>query len=131
MAKLVKKSVRKSIPRTRNSGTMTNAMFWSFIRSALRNKSRWWKPITQCKMNSRRPYKGTNKRQKFEYQCNQCKAWFSDKQIAVDHIVPAGSLNSGDDLKGFVDRLFCEVEHLQVLCQVCHDIKTKLEKQKN
>jgi 5-methylcytosine-specific restriction endonuclease McrA len=127
-AKIIKKTTRTKLPRERNAGTMTNAMFWSFIRSALRNKSRWWKPITQCRMSARRPYKGTNKRQKFEYQCNQCKNWFPDKQIAVDHKIPAGSLNSGDDLKGFVERLFCEVEHLQCLCSNCHDIKTKDEK---
>jgi 5-methylcytosine-specific restriction endonuclease McrA len=129
-AKTIKRTTRTKLPRERNAGTMTNAMFWSFIRSALRNKSRWWKPITQCRMNSRRAYKGTNKRQKFEYQCNKCKNWFPDKQIAVDHKVPAGSLNSGDDLKGFVERLFCEVEDLQVLCTGCHDVKTKLEKTK-
>jgi 5-methylcytosine-specific restriction endonuclease McrA len=128
-AKTIKRTTRTKLPRERNAGTMTNAMFWSFIRSALRNKSRWWKPITQCRMNSRRAYKGTNKRQKFEYQCNKCKNWFPDKQIAVDHKVPAGSLNSGDDLKGFVERLFCEEEHLQLLCSNCHDIKTKKEKQ--
>ena len=135
MAKLrktsvVKKATRTKLARDRNAGTMTNAMFWSFIRSALRNKSRWWKPITQCRMSSRRAYKGTNKRQKFEYQCNQCKSWFPDKEIAVDHKIPAGSINSGDDLKGFVERLFCEEKDLQVLCQGCHDVKTKLEKTK-
>jgi 5-methylcytosine-specific restriction endonuclease McrA len=129
-AKIIKKTTRTKLPRERNAGTMTNAMFWSFIRSALRNKSRWWKPITQCRMSSRRAYKGTNKRQKFEYQCNQCKNWFPDKEIAVDHKIPAGSLNSGDDLKGFVERLFCEEKHLQCLCSSCHDVKTKLEKPK-
>ena len=128
--KIIKRATRTKLPRERNAGTMTNAMFWSFIRSALRNKSRWWKPITQCRMSSRRAYKGTNKRQKFEYQCNKCKNWFPDKEIAVDHKIPAGSLNSGDDLKGFVERLFCEEEHLQVLCSSCHDVKTKLEKPK-
>jgi 5-methylcytosine-specific restriction endonuclease McrA len=128
-AKTIKRTTRTKLPRERNAGTMTNAMFWSFIRSALRNKSRWWKPITQCRMNSRRAYKGTNKRQKFEYQCNKCKNWFPDKQIAVDHKVPAGSLNSGDDLKGFVERLFCEQDNLQVLCTTCHDKKTLKEKQ--
>jgi hypothetical protein len=116
------------VPKTRNAGTMTESAFWSFIRSALRQKSRWWKPITECKMKARRPYKGPNKRQKFEYLCNSCKTWFPDKQINVDHIVGAGSLNCGQDLPGFVDRLFCEQDNLQVLCTTCHDHKTKLEK---
>jgi 5-methylcytosine-specific restriction endonuclease McrA len=125
-----KKPVKKTsrVPKTRNAGTMTESAFWSFIRSALRQKSRWWKPITECKMKARRPYKGPNKRQKFEYLCNSCKTWFPEKQINVDHIVGAGSLNCGQDLPGFVDRLFCEQDNLQVLCTTCHDHKTKLEK---
>ena len=116
--------------KTRNAGTMTESAFWSFIRSTLRQKSRWWKPITQCKLEARRPYKGPNKRQKFEYECNNCHRWFPEKSINVDHIVGAGSLNCGADLPGFVDRLFCEQDNLQVLCEKCHDAKTKLEKQK-
>ena len=128
MATKKKKSVRKKVDKPRNAGTMTESAFWSFIRSGLRQKSRWWKPITQCKMSSRRTYKGPNKRQKFEYQCNSCKAWFPEKQINVDHIKPAGSLNCKEDLAGFVERLFCELDNLQVLCESCHDVKTKLEK---
>lgn len=106
---------------------MTEPSFWTFIRSALRQKSRWWKPITTCKMNARRPYKGPSRRQKFEYQCNVCKGWFPEKSINVDHVTPAGQLNGAQDLPGFVERLFCEVDGLQVLCEKCHDEKTALE----
>jgi 5-methylcytosine-specific restriction endonuclease McrA len=121
--------VRKPrVVKTRNAGTMTESAFWSFIRSALRQKSRWWKPITQTKMNARRAYKGPNKRQKFEYQCVHCTKWFPEKKINVDHIHPAGSLNCANDLPGFVERLFCESDNLQVLCESCHDVKTKLDK---
>ena len=119
----------KKVIKTRNAGTMSESAFWGFIRSALRQKSRWWKPITQCKQNAKRPYKGANKRQKFEYQCNKCKNWFPDKQINVDHISPAGELNKADDLPGFVERLFVEEYGLQCLCQNCHNEKTKQEKQ--
>jgi 5-methylcytosine-specific restriction endonuclease McrA len=119
---------RAKSPKVRNAGSMTESAFWSFIRSALRQKSRWWKPISECKMKSRRAYKGPNKRQKFEYKCNACKQWFAEKLINVDHIVGAGSLNCADDLPGFVNRLFCEQDNLQVLCKTCHDAKTKLEK---
>jgi len=131
----MKKNVtkRKAKPRvtsvkTRNSKTMTESAFWSFIRSGLRQKSRWWKPITECKLKAKRVYKGPNKRQKFEYQCNTCKLWFAEKHINVDHIQPAGSLNCAQDLPGFVERLFCEIDNLQVLCSECHNAKTKLEK---
>jgi len=123
-----KKAAKPRVPKTRNNGTMTESAFWSFIRSALRQKSRFWKPILQCKLNSRRIYKGPNKRQKFEYLCKHCGKWFQEKKINVDHIRPAGSLNCAQDLPGFVERLFCEVDNLQVLCTTCHDKKTKLEK---
>ena len=127
-----KKTVRKpranASPKTRNNGTMTESAFWSFIGSGLRQKSRFWKPITQCKLNAKRAYKGPLKRQKFEYQCNSCKNWFQEKLINVDHIHPAGSLNCANDLPGFVERLFVEAEGLQVLCSNCHDKKTAKER---
>lgn len=127
-----KTTTKKPRPlKVRNGGTLTESGFWSFIRSALRQKSRWWKPISQAKANVKRPYKGPLKRQKFEYQCNQCKKWYADKKINVDHIIPAGSLNCADDLPGFVERLFCEVDKLQVLCSDCHNVKTQNEKHGN
>lgn len=119
---------RKSTVKPRNAGTMTESAFWGFIRAGLRQKSRWWKPVSLCKQNARRNYKGPNKRQKYEYQCNHCKKWFADKNINVDHITPAGTLTCANDLPGFVERLFCEVDGLQVLCSGCHNIKTQNEK---
>ena len=121
-----KKRILKVKPRC--NGAMTESAFWSFIRSALRQKSRWWKPISIAKASARRPYTGVNKRQKFEYQCNHCKKWFPEKKVNVDHITPAGTLTCAADLPGFVERLFCEVDGLQVLCESCHTIKTQNEK---
>lgn len=115
-----KKPKKEKVPRTRASGTMTESAFWSWIRSALRQKSRWWKPISDVRKSARRPYNGTNKRQKYEYECTYCGGWFPDKHVEVDHIIPAGSLKSSDDLKGFVERLFCEADGLRVLCKDCH-----------
>jgi len=129
MATKRKKAVAKpKTLKTRNAGTMTESAFWSFIRSGLRQKSRFWKPITQCKMSNRRVYKGPLKRQKFEYQCAECSQWFPEKKINVDHITPAGSLRCADDLPGFVERLFCEIDNLQILCSTCHNVKTQNEK---
>lgn len=126
---MAKKVIRASrVVKNRNAGTMSESAFWSFIRSGLRQKSRWWKPITECKLSARRPYTGPLKRQKFEYQCNSCKKWYPEKKINVDHIVPAGTLTCANDLPAFVERLFCEQENLQVLCEVCHNEKTQKEK---
>jgi hypothetical protein len=110
-----------------NNGTMTKAGFFGWIRSALRDRSRYWKPVAEAKKRARRPFVGEG-RQKWEYQCNSCKRWFPDKEVAIDHIEPAGSLNDFSDLPDFTKRLFCEVEGLQCLCKNCHDVKTKEEK---
>ena len=127
---MIRKSTRVTkTPKTRNAGTMTESAFWSMIRSALRQKSRWWKPITECKNLAKRAYKGSNKRQRWEYQCKKCKGWFKSDEVNVDHIEPAGGLNCAQDLPAFVEKLFCEVNNLQVLCKTCHDVKTDLEKQ--
>jgi 5-methylcytosine-specific restriction endonuclease McrA len=127
MAK-AKRPKKQLVPRTHNAGTMTESAFWSFIRSALRQKSRWWKPISIAKQKAKRAYKGKNKRQKFEYKCAGCGNYFPDKEVNVDHIIPAGKLNSYGDLPEFVRKLFCEEDNLQVLCKKCHDIKTKQDK---
>lgn len=120
--------MREPIKKPRASGTMTESAFWTFIRSTLRQKSRWWKPILKAKLRARRKYNGVNKRQKYEYRCNKCKKWFPDKLVNVDHIKPVGTLTCAQDLPQFVERLFCEEDNLQVLCSTCHDKKTLKEK---
>ena len=123
--------MKSNKPKPRAGGTMTESQFWSMIRSTLREKSRWWKPVSICRDKARRPYKGPKKAQKYEYQCNQCKRWFSGKEINIDHIEPVGTLKNEEDLVGFVKRLFVEADKLQVLCTKCHDVKTSNEKSIN
>lgn len=106
--------------RTRNNNTMTESMFFGWLRSRLRRLSIYWKPVSVVKNEAKVPYKGDNKRRKFSYVCNECKGEFSDKEVAVHHIIPAGSLKSFDDLPGFVERLFVEKEGLRLLCNNCH-----------
>lgn len=123
--KIVIKKDKKVIVKPYNSGTMTSSAFFSMIRSALRKASRWYKPIQECKMKARRPYKGLKKLQKWEYQCVECKGWFMEKNMSCDHIIECGSLNSFDDIPEFCKKLFVEVDGLQMLCKEHHDIKTK------
>lgn len=110
--------------KVRNNGTMTESAFWGFIRSSLRKRTIVWKPIQQAKILARRPYTGGLGRFKWEYKCAKCGFYFHEPQIEVDHIVEAGSLKSAEDLKGFVERLFCEVDGLAILCRECHNNKT-------
>jgi hypothetical protein len=110
--------------------TMTDAEFWSFIRSALRQKSRYWKPIQDVKKQNRRKYTGIDKRRKFEYQCNMCKEWYAEKEIDVDHIIECGALKNANDIAGFIERLFCETDSLQILCKNCHNHKHNKKQKK-
>lgn len=105
---------------------MTEAQFWSFIRAGLRAKSSRWPPKFHKLQKNRKHV--TGKRHRYEFQCEECKKWFKQSDIQVDHIVPCGSLRSWDDLAGFAERLFCEEEGFQLLCKPCHLEKTKEER---
>jgi len=129
------------VPRTRNLGNWTEAQFWGRIRSALRNVSKFWKPAQEAKLKARKPYKGKG-RQKWEYKCNHCKRMFPSNKVAIDHIIPSGSLRNADDLKPFVEKLFREDPNdYQILCNYklseqkkyggvpsCHYVKTQEER---
>lgn len=116
------------VEKKRAGGTWSEARYFSFIRSALRSAFRKYPAKYQVKAEASRPYVGTDKRRKKEYQCNVCKGWFADKEVAVDHIIPCGSLKTYEDLPKFVSTLFCEKENLQIICDSCHRIKTNKER---
>ncbi len=121
----------RRVERTRAGGTWTEARYFSFIRSALRLASSKYPVKFQVKADARRNKpKGAEGRHHYEFQCKECDGWFPDKEISVDHIQPAGSLKKYDDLPGFVERLFCEADNLQVLCNECHNVKTQAERKK-
>lgn len=106
----------------------STAKFWGFLRSGLRSTYNRWPPKWTVLQAARRPYQGKDKRQKWEFQCSECGGWFKSTEVSVDHIVPAGSLNSFEDIAGFVERLFVGPEGLQVLHKACHDAKTLKER---
>ena len=114
--------------KTRANNTWTESRYFSFIRSAL---SQAWSryPVKHQFLKSRqKPYSGSDKRTKFEYDCEECKQTFKGKDVQVDHIKPAGSLLKYEDLPSFVENLFCEVDNLQLLCKECHKKKTAEER---
>ena len=104
----------------------STARYFQFLRSALRGAWGRWPAKFQLLKENRRTV--TGRRHKFEYMCAQCKGWFQQKEIQVDHIIPAGALNCHEDLKGFVARLFVGVDKLQIMCKPCHKVKTKEER---
>jgi 5-methylcytosine-specific restriction endonuclease McrA len=116
---------KQRVPRTRASGTMTDAQFRGRIISALRNASKYWKPIQDVRKASRLA-KGT-------FLCNICKQICLTKidgenNQLIDHVHPII-----DPLEGFVgfdrwiERCFVEVDGFQALCGDCHRKKTTVE----
>ena len=122
------------VPKTRASGQWTEAAFWGFIRSGIRQMSSRWPPMSEVLREFRREYNGPNGRQKWEYQCALCGDWFPQAVtvggkkkavIQVDHIDECGTLSCFEDISGFCKRLFCEKEGLRVVCKDCHQKRTK------
>lgn len=99
-----------------------------WLRSAMRSASRRYPPLYEALADAKEPYVGDNARQKVCYRCAECLGTFPSKMVAVDHIVDCGSLTSWDDIQGFMQRLFCTKEGLQILCHDCHDLKTYMSK---
>jgi len=63
------------------------------------------------------------------YKCNGCNKEFPGKDVQVDHVLPVVCPKEGFvDWNVYIDRLFCGVENLQVLCSACHDKKTAKER---
>lgn len=114
---------RQRVPRTRNNGTWTEAQFFAYVRSSLRNAFRYWKPIQACRKRVRKKI-GVKQ---YVYQCESCKEYFD--KIEVDHNPPVGSLKSYEDLAGFLERLTAE-DGYRALCKQCHHGVTQNEKNK-
>lgn len=99
----------------------SEARYWTFIRSGLRQMWSRYPNKYQCLKNAR---VGRN-----QYLCAGCSKIFPSKKVAVDHIVPCGTLNSFETMKIFASNLFCSLDNLQVLCKdVCHYKKTMQER---
>lgn len=122
------------VPKTRASGSMTEAGYRGFIRSMLRRGSTRWKPKYEVKRKARYHEKlpGATARLVFHSTCAGCHGVFPETTTVVDHIKPVVDPDVGfTTWDEFIARLFCEEDNLQVLCQACHDIKTADEKERN
>ena len=124
----MRKPKTNRVPRTRAGGEWTEAAFWGFLRSVLRDGSRRWPPIVRVAPNNARreyvPTDGQKTRRKWEYQCSRCFGWFKRTEVQVDHREACGSCSSWEEFARFAERLFCEPEGLDVMCKECHQKKT-------
>lgn len=117
--------------KTINNNTMTPAQFKSWIISALRWRSRFWKPKQEA-ISRARVRRGV-------YKCEECGTewpltlpplpWRKRKRknIQADHcepIVPITGFTTYDD---WIERCFVGAEQFQALCWDCHTTKTKKE----
>lgn len=134
MAKKKATKKRKGTPRTppyEKYPEWSEARFFSFLRSALRSAWSKYPPKYTVLAKAKRKSQSENKRLKWEFQCNKCKHWYPQKEVSVDHEVPAGTLRTFEDLPEFCRKLFCSEEELQVLCSTCHSEKTRQEREDN
>ena len=102
----------------------------SFITTTLRSGMRRYPPKYEALKNAYtctkiNPKSGRNAK---HYRCAGCNGDFPSKDVNVDHKDPVVSSSGFVDWNTFIDRLFCGVGNLQVLCGVCHDKKTAKER---
>lgn len=107
--------------KVRCANQWTEAKYWSHIRNSLRSGFLRYPVRGQVKKQS---HEGPN-----QYRCAGCDKLYGTKEVHVDHIIPCGKLTAYEHLAGFVERLFCEPDNLQVLCTECHKAKTKQDRE--
>jgi 5-methylcytosine-specific restriction endonuclease McrA len=119
---------RPSGDKTRCGGRWTEAKWKSFIKNQLRSATRKWAPISDC-LKDARVERGL-------YLCSECKEHVPTtvkngarrtKNVLVDHIEPIVPVTGWVSWDSCIERMFCEVDNLQLLCKACHDIKSKEE----
>ena len=122
-----------------NNGQWTTARLHSFVKGALRGACSKWGPISRCKQLART-------RRGF-YRCAECKQEISAtlpdtyksgkkkgqayrrKNAIVDNIKPIVPASGFDSWDSVVERMFCELSNLQVLCHACHQVKCAEERE--
>ena len=98
----------RTVERTRNGGTWTEAEYWNRISGALRKAFAGWRPGAACIKRAKTEFVSPNPdtgRMKGVYRCEhcQCTCWREDLQI--DHVKPVGRMRSYDDLVEALKRL--------------------------
>jgi len=108
----------------------TEAGYFSFIRGLLRKGwSRHAVKTAFVKLVRKRVPKGKNGRVVWGGVCNICRKEFHKADMQVDHIKPAGSCRSYEEVATFTHGLFHVVfDDLQYVCIPCHQKVTNMER---
>ena len=117
--------------KKRNGGEWTEARFKSFVTSALRAASRRWPPKYKALKEAfvGKQVNAKTGKLAMHYTCAACNKLYVATDVQVDHIKPVVDPKKGFvSWDSFIDRMFCEIENLQVMCKPCHKIKTDQEK---
>lgn len=108
---------------------VTEAAFYAWVRGQLRKG--WSRhPVKNLYLQNNRYKKENDKgRLVWHLNCEQCSIPTTQTKIQVDHIHPAGSLKTTEDLGKFVERLyFVTFDTIRVVCIPCHGIITYSER---
>lgn len=73
----------------------------------------------------RKEAKNRNKTHDGFFRCDKCKHLV--EEVAIDHEPSVVPLNGFDSYQGVIERMFCDSDKLQVLCNPCHSAKTAFE----
>lgn len=92
----------------------------NFLKNKLRRISYMWPPMKEAVQKARI--------ERGKYKCASCEGIFGPKQINRDHIEPVDSPTTGfTTWDNYIERLFCPVEGIQILCTQCHEAKSYRE----
>ena len=107
----------------------TEAAFYGWVRGQLRKG--WTRhPVKNLYLQNNRYKKENVKgRMVWHLDCEQCNTPTTQTKIQIDHIHPAGSLKTTEDIGKFVERLyFVTFNTIRVVCIPCHEVITHAER---
>lgn len=97
---------------------LPNRVTW--VKAKLRNASIQWPAKTEA-FRRVRIERGL-------YKCQECNTVMERRKLQADHREPVVAIEKGwTNFDDYINRLFCDVEGYNILCETCHENKTTLE----
>lgn len=127
---------RKKEPWEESSAWKTEAVFWQWIRGALRRalwarypvRNEFKKELTWNVTEDERKHHKLGPRVRKVGKCALTGEIFPASQLEIDHIKPVGRLSSWEDLPSWIGRLLCPKENMRLVSKDAHKIHTYAEK---